>query len=354
MKGEATTHTTSFRAGSSASLPEVIRSLGHSPDAVFAAAGVDAEIYHYPENRIPAQDLGRLFACAAEATGRPDIGLLVVSSFRPSGLGLVGELAAEGPDVNTALRNLIRLLHHNTLAGYPTLSIAETTVTLKFDLRDADFPGANFIIEGAIGIGLRFTQWLCGERWQPEEVHLSRRKPSNPRSFQDFFRAPVRFSATEDAILFSADWLDHRVAREQCRLDSKDLDVAIAPFSEAVRRQVAMRLGLDPLNAENLAQQLRLSRRHLFRHLEAEGTTYRALVDDVRFARARHLLAAGEAPIAEIAFALGYPDQSSFTRAFSRWSGTSPGRWRRKSEPQDRTRPAAARTAARRQQDSSG
>lgn len=316
--------------GSSFALPEVVRALGHSPEAVFALARVDLDLYRHPENRIAAEDLGRLFGCASQITGRQDIGLLVVSSFKPPGLGLVGLVAAEGPDVDTALRNLVRMLRYNTLAGYPVLSSAGEVAMLKFDLRYADFPGANFILEGATGIILRFMQWLCGQGWRPEEVHFSRRAPTDPRPFQDFFRAPVRFSSTEDGVLFPSAWLDRQVAREEYRVRSKELEIAAAPFSELVRRQLALRLGFEPLTGTRLASQLGLSRRTLFRHLRAEGTTCQRLADDVRFSRARHLLAAGDAPIAEIAYAVGYPDQASFTRAFARWSGMPPGEWRRR------------------------
>ena len=69
MNGKAINHTMSFRVGSSFALPEVIRSLGQSPGAVFAAAGVDLGLYRHPENRILAQDLGKLLASAAQATG---------------------------------------------------------------------------------------------------------------------------------------------------------------------------------------------------------------------------------------------------------------------------------------------
>jgi AraC-like DNA-binding protein len=323
------THTTSFRVGSTFSLPEVIWSLGHSPDAVFAAASVDPTLYRHPENRILAKDLGRLFACAAQVTARRDISLLVTSSFRPPDLGLVGELAAEGPDVQTALKNLVRLLQYNTLAGYPTLSATEPMAILGFELRYSDFPGANFILEGAIGICLRFMQWLCGNLWKPEEVHLSGRKPQDPRPFRDFFGAPIRFSATNDAILFPSDWLKRPVAREQHRLDSSRLEIAAAPFSELVRRGVAMKLGFGSFGAKDLARQLSVSPRQFFRRLKAEGMTCQKIVDDVKFSRARHLLAAGDAPITEIALALGYPDHSSFTRAFARWSGVPPREWRR-------------------------
>lgn len=321
--------TKSFRTGSSFSLPDVIHSLGQSPEAVFAAAGIDMELYRDPENRIAAEDLGRLFLSAAVATGRQDIGLLVTSSFQPAGLGLVGVLATEGPDVHTALRNLVRMLRYNTLAGYPALSSADDIAMVKFDLRYADFPGAEFILEGATCIIFRFMQWLCGKNWTPEEVHLSRRAPSEPRRFREFFGAPIRFSSTEDGVLFSSDWLSRRVTSEK-NLRSKELEIAAAPFSELVRSQVAIGLGLEPLTGDDLATRLGLSRRQLFRELQAEGTTYQRLVDDVKFSRARHLLSAGDASIAEIAYAVGYSDQTSFMRAFTRWSGMAPGKWRRR------------------------
>jgi len=329
MKGEATNRTVSFRVGSSFALPEIIESLGQSPGAVFAAAGVDPALYRHPENRILAQDLGRLFASAAQATGRPDIALLVVSRFQPLGLGLVGELAAEGPDVQTALRNLVRLLQYNTLAGYPTLVLAGPAAMLGYQLRESDFPGANFILEGAIGIGHRFMRWLCGDGWKPDEVHLTGRRPEDPRPFQNFFGAPIRFSSTNNAIFFSSDWLGHPVPRERHRRDSRHLEIAAAPFSELVRRQVAMKIGFGPFGTRDLARELAVSRRQLFRLLEDEGTTCRTIVEDVKFSRARHLLGAGDAPITEIALALGYPEHSSFTRAFARWSGVPPSEWRK-------------------------
>src|SRR5262245_7785437 len=324
--------TSSFRVGSSFALPTIIRSRGHSPDAVFAAAGVDPALYQNPENRIPAEDLGRLLMHAADITACRDIGLLVVSNFHPRALGLVGTLAAEGPDVQTALRSLVRLLQHNTLAAYPTFSVAETTAMLGYELRCSDFPGANFIVEGSIGIGFRFLQWLCGDLWSPHEVHLSGRAPQDRRPFENFFGAPVRFSATSDAILFSRECLTRPVAREQCRLESKRLQIAVAPFSELVRREAAMSVGFGRVGAKELASQLSVSPRHFFRRLKAEGTTCQKIIDDVKYSRSQHLLSAGDAPLAEIAFALGYPDQSSFTRAFTRWAGVPPSEWRQRTK----------------------
>jgi len=328
MAGDAPETALTFRVGSTFSLPGVIETLGHSASAVFAQAGVDPALYGHPENRIAVRDLGRLFACAAAITARPDIALLVVRNFRPLGLGLVGEVVADGPDIRTALNNLVRLLPYNTLAGYPVFTEADGVASLKFELRISDFPGSEFILDGAVGIATRLIAWLAGAAWAPLEVRLSRRRPGAAHSFQRFFGTPVAFSATEDAVVFAKEWLDHTVPRERQLREALRPKIEAAPYSELVRRQVAMRLGLASLDAEQIARQIGLSRRHLFRLLKAEGTTCKALVDDFRFARARHLLTVGDAPLAEIAFALDFPEHSAFSRAFLRWSGVAPAKWR--------------------------
>ena len=75
-----------------------------------------------------------------------------------------------------------------------------------------------------------------------------------------------------------------------------------------------------------------MSVRGLQRRLAASGTTHELIVDTVRCRTALRLLAAGETNLSEIAHTLGYSEQSSFNRAFLRWTGKSPNTWRRASE----------------------
>ena len=79
-----------------------------------------------------------------------------------------------------------------------------------------------------------------------------------------------------------------------------------------------------------LAQTLSLHRRTLSRRLRAQGTTFQAVLDEVRLEAARQLLQGTRTPIEEIAAALCYADVSAFTRAFRRWTGAAPGEWRRR------------------------
>ena len=72
---------------------------------------------------------------------------------------------------------------------------------------------------------------------------------------------------------------------------------------------------------------LGLSERSLARGLSGEGTTYTELRDERRQALAIERLERGER-IDDVASALGFSDASSFSRAFRRWTGRSPGSYR--------------------------
>jgi AraC-like DNA-binding protein len=71
-----------------------------------------------------------------------------------------------------------------------------------------------------------------------------------------------------------------------------------------------------------------MSERTLRRHLEAEGTAYRTLIDEVRLELARSYLTTSQLPVTEIAGLLGYEDPANFRRAFRRLQGQAPAAYR--------------------------
>jgi len=78
-----------------------------------------------------------------------------------------------------------------------------------------------------------------------------------------------------------------------------------------------------------VAAELGLTERSLRRRLVAEGTSYQALLDEVRSAIARSLLGArATIPVADVAARLGYADAAAFSHAFRRWTGTTPASYR--------------------------
>jgi AraC-like DNA-binding protein len=78
-----------------------------------------------------------------------------------------------------------------------------------------------------------------------------------------------------------------------------------------------------------MATERHVSERTLKRQLRARGTTFRALVDELKRERAMELLERKSLSVQEVAHALGYGDPANFHRAFRRWFGISPESWRK-------------------------
>ena len=81
---------------------------------------------------------------------------------------------------------------------------------------------------------------------------------------------------------------------------------------------------------EALARALGCSRQTLYRRLRAEGVTFEALLDRVRCRLAMRLLRDEKASVKDTAYRLGFADPAAFSRAFKRWTGSSPRFWRGK------------------------
>jgi AraC-like DNA-binding protein len=95
----------------------------------------------------------------------------------------------------------------------------------------------------------------------------------------------------------------------------------------ALRKQVEATI--EPLLAngeaaiERVARELGLSRQTLYRRLKEEGTTFEALLDGVRKRLAVRLIREGAA-VKDAAYRLGFSDPAAFSRAYKRWTGSTP------------------------------
>ena len=108
-------------------------------------------------------------------------------------------------------------------------------------------------------------------------------------------------------------------------------------FGDRVRVAVAETLRCGRPGTRAVAERLHISERTLRRRLHEEGTTFKALLDDIRRQLAIQYLEQPELGIAEIAFMLGFSQTPAFSRAFKRWTGVAPIEQRK----QSRLRPAS-------------
>ncbi|HWY25659.1 MAG TPA: helix-turn-helix transcriptional regulator, partial [Nevskia sp.] len=129
-----------------------------------------------------------------------------------------------------------------------------------------------------------------------------------------------------DAPLPQANEPSRRMAEEQCRL-LLTARKARSGLAERVRDRILRQPGQMPqMNA--VAGELLLTPRTLRRRLLEEGTSYKALTDEVRETLAEELLSAAKLSVEQIAERLGYSEAASFIHAFKRWKGRPPHRYR--------------------------
>ena len=107
-------------------------------------------------------------------------------------------------------------------------------------------------------------------------------------------------------------------------------------FPEVVRSLLRTAILTGHCNADQVAALLSMHRRTLCRRLGQSGTSFQELVDECSFGMVRQMLESPDMEVTQIAAAVGYADASALTRAFKRWTGTTPARWRKNSKRLER------------------
>ena len=103
----------------------------------------------------------------------------------------------------------------------------------------------------------------------------------------------------------------------------------IETFSDSVKSLLGLMIENDETpSMKRVVATAGTSARTFQRLLEEEGTSFSELLADVRQSETLRRLKEPNVTIAAIATDLGYSDQASLTRAFRRWTGSPPGRFR--------------------------
>jgi len=326
----------SQRVGWLTEVPGLLHELGADPATIVANAGLDPDALDAPENRIAFVAMGRLLYDCMVKTGCAHFALLLGQRMRIAQLGLPGRLAILAPVLGAALRTYAVYQHLNT-QGLATFLIEKDGVaTLGPVVYQRGAEHVNLIYDAIITGILNFMRELCGAHWRPERVLFAHVKPPDASIYRRAFQAPCQFDAERTGLVFPAELLDRPLATanpEQFRIleaqaQARD-DEDLAP---RLRRSLRILLLAQGVSAEQVARLLMMHRRTLNRRLKAEGTTFQALLDEVRFDTACQLLDTARIPITEIAASLGYAETSAFSRAFRRWSGATPVERRRRSQ----------------------
>jgi AraC-like DNA-binding protein len=316
-------------------VPEILRKLGHDPAAVLREIGIDVGLFSDPDNLISYVDRGRLLGHCAARTGCPHFGLLIGEHGGLRGFGVVGLLAKHSASVGEALQRMVRFLHLHVRGANAALSVEGELATLRYEIHLPAVEAIDQLGDGAVATMFNILRSLCGPGFKPVEVRFAHRAPPDKRPYQRLFAVRPAFDAAEYSVVFHANWLKRTMPENDPELDrllQGHVSALEARYGSSVVDQVraALRTAIVAGHAseKEVAALFSLHSRTLNRRLVAEGTNFRALAGQCRYALARQLLETSDMEMAEIADTLGYAEASVFTRAFRRWSGTTPAHWR--------------------------
>jgi len=332
----------SARIGATMAIPEVLRDFGVDPDVVLDEIGADPSLFDDPENRISYAARGRLFSRCVARTGCLHFGLLIGQRTDLQGFGLIGLLARCCPDVGTALRSFVRFFHLHVRGAVVTLATDGDRAALSYSIYQSQAESVDQLGDGAVAIMLNIMRSLCGPDWKPDWVMFAHRKPEDIGPYRRCFDAPLHFNAEQNALVFPARWLGCSLSAsdpELRRLLQKQIDDLESRHGDDLAGQVRGVLRTAVLagqaNADRIAALFSMHSRTLNRRLNVLGTNFQELVDECRYEVSRQLLALSDLDVAQVADALDYADASAFTRAFRRWSGDTPARWRTQSRARE-------------------
>ncbi len=309
---------------------------GRQPADLLRKAGIDHAVLGDAEGRIPHGKALALWEATRELEGDQDIGLHVGEAIRPGTFGALEYAVLTSSRLGDGLERLVR--YHRVLhdAAQVSLERQGDAAILAHHLPvpgGAPRPVADYVLAGWLSMLRRIT----GTAFTPTAVCFPYPMPAEQGEHQRIFSAPLRFGYHRSELRFPAELLGRTLVGADPALQPI-VESRIATLLEAlpassgyvarVRRVLLDELCDGEPVLERVARKLHMSPRTLHRRLAAEGASFRQLVTALRQELAEHYLNDPGLSVAQIAFLLGYSEPSAFHRAFKRWTGSSPDRFR--------------------------
>ena len=314
-------------------LPETIRHLGGSPEAVLSAAHISAEDLLDSDAYLKMASLLDALEIAARRMERPDLGLIWGDRYaskneRALRLAIVNApTAREGLQVGRDYMHIYFPSFSGDVTPSPDADIDLVTVT--FDLPDR--PGAHIFHEFIAATLNRRMIEMCGEDYRAAGILFLHAPISPIEAYMETFRILPRFESGSTGLAIERRWLDaERTGRSEdvyalaLKLLSKESPPRDMPITATVAGLVNNMIQSGDCSAAEAAKTLCLHERTLQRRLREEGTSFEQIKDDARRRYALSELERGQASILDIALSLGYSGTSPFTRACRRWFGKPP------------------------------
>ena len=317
-------------------LLEAAAARGVGPQALAAGAGLAPTLFDTLPDSLAAADYVHLMATGARLADDPHFGLHVGERVKLGTYSVYGLILLACRDFGQVFQQTMRYEQLAHDLGRSALALDGEQAQYQWL---SNYPDATRHLVESVFAGIRvFSTWLAGMELPAPQMQFIHPQQADGAEYLRIFGVLPRFGEPVNAAHFPAALLAWPVpnadtglypvlqqhAEVLLKARTRDEQGIAAQVQAAIIRNLAH----DRVRLSSIAEELNLSPRTLQRKLSEAGASFQQVLDQARFALATDYLRQDGLSLVDIAFLLGYQEQSAFTHAFKEWAGVNPGAWR--------------------------
>lgn len=310
-----------------------VSSYGLDADALFVEAGLDPTRMNDAQSRYPVDQARKAWALAADRVPDACFGIKTGKFWFPTDLHALGIAFLSSSSLYNGLHRIVR--YNEIVDEVITFTATETRdrFILGYDNRRDDLPDIPALEVARWSIVLCMCRMAKGAVLHPVKVDLVQSMPQCSDAYLDFFGCKPDFGKPVSRLVFDVEHLKAPLpaphadmAHINDRVINEYLDKLHDShgFSRKVAHAIRDLLPGGKLSDDVVAEAVFMSPRTLQRKLAAEGTSFKQILQEVRLSMANEYLREDKLTLIEVSYLLGFSEQSSFTRAYKRWTGKAP------------------------------
>jgi AraC-like DNA-binding protein len=323
------------RAASLTGYVELAGLLRLDPYPLLHAAGLPRACLRDPDLKVSADAVRQLLEDSAKQAGEESFGLRLAESRQLSNLGPLALIVREGPTARGALEALVKYIRLHNEALNPRIDVDDGIVTIRPELRFERPVAARQAIELTIGVLSQTLRTFLGASWKPRAVCFTHDAPRALSLHKKILGMRVQFGSDFNGFLCNEKDLEQQLPHSDqlmARYARQYLDALLlnGPISmrDRVREMLWVRVPSGSYSLEAMAKQLGVAARTIERHLKHEGTSFSAVLNQVRAEMVKQYVESTDRPLYLVSELMGFSGLSAFSRWFRDEFKCSPSGWR--------------------------
>ncbi len=317
-------------------IAKTIDSYGLDSHSIFSHEGISLDKLKENNARIDNVKLNNICLQAQLLSNDPYFSLRLANCMKPCVLDALGLSLSVSQHVYDALKRFTRFSSYLNDGMNAFLHESRTEVALSINAKFNHEEVTNLHIEATFSSVFKILQSISGENFNVKSLHFRHSFHFDHKPLEDFYDCPVFFSSDNNKIVFErVGILDNYCFSNSTLtrkldewLDEYLLNYSTSLASNKVKNYLLKQQHLEDIDQQEVADNLDLSIRMLQRKLKEENTNYTKLLDECRQKIAFKLIMDENISLTKLTSILGFAEQTNFTRAFKRWSGTTPHQYR--------------------------